>query len=57
MERLQTSAGKNAAIEALPFEHPKLSAMAVNDFASRLERALQRSERAKLIEARSEPTD
>jgi hypothetical protein len=51
-----------AAIEALPFEQPKLSAMAVNDmsgddFASRLERALQRSERAKLIEARSEPTD
>jgi hypothetical protein len=28
-----------------------------DDFASRLERALQRSERAKLIEARAEPTD
>jgi hypothetical protein len=38
-----------AAIESLPYEQPKLSAVAVGymsreDFASRLERALQRSE-------------
>src|SRR6516162_2990256 len=44
-----------AAIEALPYEVPKLSAVAVGhltaeDFYSRLERALERSDRAKLIE-------
>jgi len=46
-----------AAIEALPFESPKLSATAVltsDDFASRLERALQRSDRATLIEHREQ---
>ncbi len=44
-----------AAIEALQFENPKLSSVGVgyftNDtFAQRLENAIQRSERAKLIE-------
>jgi hypothetical protein len=51
-----------AAIEALQFENPKLSSVGVGyidaqDFASRLERAVNRSERAKLIEAWVEPTD
>ena len=46
-----------AAIEALPFESPKLSATAVfpagEDFASRLERALALSANApKVIEAK-----
>jgi hypothetical protein len=47
-----------AAIEALPYEHPKLSAVAVGhfrqDFAARLDRAIQRSAAGaplKLIEA------
>jgi hypothetical protein len=49
-------------IEMLPFIAPKLSAVGVgyisgNDFASRLERCIERSNRAKLIEARVEPTD
>ena len=44
-----------AAIEALPYEQPKLSAVALgylnaNDFASRLDRAIDRSDRAKIIE-------
>jgi hypothetical protein len=44
-----------AAIEALQFENPKLASVAVGyidaqDFASRLERAINRSERAMLIE-------
>jgi hypothetical protein len=54
-----------AAIDGLPFEAPKLTAVALasitaQDFASRLERALQRSDAVrfpKLIEARAEPTD
>jgi len=46
-----------AAIEALPFETPKLTAVAVGqlhgeDFYARLERALQRSNGARLIEGR-----
>jgi hypothetical protein len=44
-----------AMIELLPLHAPKLSSVAVGyingeDFASRLERAVERSERAKLIE-------
>jgi len=53
-----------AAIEALPFEAPKLSAVAVasmngNDFAARLERAIERSGVAtpKLIEAKPIPRE
>ena len=46
-----------AAIEALQFENPKLSSIGVgyltNDtFVERLERAINRSDRAKLIEGR-----
>jgi hypothetical protein len=49
----------------LPHESPRMSAVAVgyltgDTFAERLERAIQRSDRArmpKLIEARAEPTD
>jgi hypothetical protein len=45
-----------AAIEALPFETPRVSAVAVgyltaNDLATRLDRAIKASNRAKLIEA------
>jgi hypothetical protein len=44
-----------AAIESLPYENSKLSAISVgylnaSHFASRLDRAIDRSERAKLIE-------
>jgi hypothetical protein len=44
-----------AAIESLPYETPKLSSIGIgylnaNDFASRLDRAIDRSERARLIE-------
>jgi hypothetical protein len=51
-----------AAIESLPCENPKLSAVAIasmneRDFALRLERCIERSNRAKLIEASVEPTD
>jgi len=45
-----------SAIEALPYENPKMSAMAVGyltgeDFAQRSDRAIAASEEAKLIEA------
>jgi len=48
-----------AAIESLPFENLRMSAVAVgyldgNTFAEKLERAIARSGRAKLIEARAE---
>jgi len=46
-----------AAIEAAPYEHPKLTAVAVGhltgeDFYNRLERAIEAGNRAKLIEGR-----
>jgi hypothetical protein len=53
-----TSVRMRAAIEALQFENRKLSSIGVgyltNDtFAERLERAIDRSDRAKVIEARA----
>jgi hypothetical protein len=47
-----------AAIESLPYENPKLSAVAVGhltgqDFYTRLEQAVERSDRARLIEGRA----
>jgi len=44
-----------AAIESLPYENPRMSAVAVgyldgNTFAEKLDRAIARSDRAKLIE-------
>jgi hypothetical protein len=47
-----------AAIEALPYEQPKLTAVAFasidpNSFARALDRAIERSSGAKLIEARA----
>jgi hypothetical protein len=49
-----------ATIEALPYENPKLSAVAVasmseQDFAARLERCIARSMGPKLIEAQPVP--
>ena len=46
-----------AAIESLPYENPKITAVAVGhltgeDFYNRLERAIAASEKAKLIEGR-----
>jgi hypothetical protein len=54
-ETLPLNTRMRAAIEAAPYEHPKLTAIAVGhltaqDFATRLDRALERSDRAKLIE-------
>src|SRR6516165_6492825 len=50
-----TSVRMRAAIESLPFENPRLSAVGVgcltNDtFAERLDRAIRASDRARLIE-------
>jgi hypothetical protein len=46
-----------AAVECLPFENPKLSAVGfmreAETFASRLERAIERSNGARMIEARA----
>ena len=60
-----TSTRIRAAVEALPYENPRLSAVAVgyltkDTFAERLERAIARSNGArmpKLIEDRVEQTD
>jgi hypothetical protein len=57
---LPLPARMKAAVEALPFEHPKLSAMAVTsmsgkDFAAQLERAISRSTGRRLIEAKALP--
>jgi allophanate hydrolase subunit 1 len=46
-----------AAIEAAPMERPRMTAVSVgyfsgDDFGSRLERAIERSNRARLIEGR-----
>jgi hypothetical protein len=54
-EQLPLSVRMRAAIELLPYQQPKLSAVAVGhltgeDFYSRLEAAIERSERARLIE-------
>ena len=51
-----------AAIEAAPYEHAKISAVAVgyligDTFAERLDRAIARSERGRLIEGSAEPAD
>ena len=51
-----TSVRIRCAVEALPYENPRLSAVAVGrltgeDFASRLDRAVDASNRAKLIES------
>jgi hypothetical protein len=52
-----TSTRIRAAVEALPYENPRLSAIAVGrltgeDFATRLDQAVEASNRAKLIEGR-----
>ena len=56
-ETLPLPVRSRAAIEAAPYEHPKLTAVAVGhltgeDFYNRLERAIEASNRAKLIEGR-----
>jgi hypothetical protein len=56
--RLPLTTRIHRAVEALPFEAPKLSAVAVTsmrgeDFAARLDRCLARSARAMLIEAKA----
>jgi hypothetical protein len=58
-EQLPLSVRLRAAVEAAPYEHAKLSAVAVgymtsDTFAERLDRAIERSNRAKLIEAKAE---
>jgi hypothetical protein len=58
-----TSTRIRAAVEALPYENPRLSAVAVgyltsDTFAEKLDRAIARSGKApKLIEARAERVD
>jgi hypothetical protein len=57
-EQLPLSVRMRAAIELLPYQQPKLSAVAVGhltgeDFYSRLEAAIERSDRARLIEGRA----
>jgi hypothetical protein len=57
-EQLPLSVRMRAAIEAAPYEQAKISAVAVgylnaHDFASRLDQAIERSDRARLIEGRA----
>jgi hypothetical protein len=59
-EQLPLSVRLRAAVEAAPYEHPKFTAVAVGhltaeDFATRLDRAVEASNRAKLIEGRVLP--
>jgi hypothetical protein len=59
-EQLPLSVRLRAAVEAAPYEHPKLTAVSVGyhtneTFADRLELAIERSNRAKLIEGRVIP--
>jgi hypothetical protein len=56
-EQLPLTVRMRAAIEAVPFEHPRMSAVSVgyydgNTFAERLDRAIDASNRAKVIEGR-----
>jgi len=56
-ESLPLNLRLRAAIEAAPYEHPRMSAVAVgyltnNTFAERLDRAIEASNRAKVIEGR-----
>jgi hypothetical protein len=57
-EQLPLSVRMRAAIEAAPYEHAKITAVAIGhltgqDFYNRLEHAINRSECAKLIEGRA----
>ena len=57
-EQLPLSVRLRAAIEAAPYECPRMSAVSVgyydgNTFAQRLDRAIDASNRAKLIEVRA----
>ena len=56
-EQLPLSVRMRAAIEAAPYEHPRMTAVSVgfldsNTFAERLDRAIDASNRAKVIEGR-----
>jgi hypothetical protein len=55
-----TNVRMRAATAALPFEHPKLSAVAhvtdLDKFAVQLELAINRSNEAKLIEGKVDPS-
>ena len=61
-EQLPLNVRLRAAIDAAPYEHAKISAVAVgyltgDTFAERLGRAIARSDRARRIEGSAEPTD
>jgi hypothetical protein len=60
-ERLPLTVRMRAAIEAAPYVHPKLSAVGVNymnsdGFGSQLDRAIERSNGARLIESKALPS-